>query len=260
MTVGTYVGILPNVSGISTSVGSSSGGSYVSVGYPSSFLPTSLSGLQWWLRADLGVTLVSGKVSAWADQSGIGDANRNATQSTAGQRPTYNASDSSFNNQATLSFSNAADSSLQTGTWSPSISDPYTLFVVGSDTNDGNEEFMLAVSGTFRSLLLISNYIIEGNADLFSTTARNTSNHIFVLEINNTASTIRINQVTPQATGTIAGHFAMTTCTVGAYITTGFSLQGKLAEIALVDHILSAGDMSKMLNYLGSRYNITIGA
>ena len=41
------------------------------------FVPTQLSGCQLWLRADEGVTLSSGLVSAWADQSGNGN---NASQ------------------------------------------------------------------------------------------------------------------------------------------------------------------------------------
>lgn len=47
--------------------------------------PTQVSGLALWLEADRGVTLTSGKVSTWADQSGNG---RDFTQSTASVRPT----------------------------------------------------------------------------------------------------------------------------------------------------------------------------
>lgn len=46
--------------------------------------PTEIDDLALWLRADLGVTEVSGRVSVWADQSGNG---RNATQGTAALRP-----------------------------------------------------------------------------------------------------------------------------------------------------------------------------
>lgn len=46
--------------------------------------PTDISNLALWLRADLGVTEVAGRVSVWADQSGNG---RDATQGTAANRP-----------------------------------------------------------------------------------------------------------------------------------------------------------------------------
>lgn len=50
-----------------------------------SWLPTSLSGLAIWLRADSGVTTAGGSVSAWTDGSGNSN---NAAQGTAGNRPT----------------------------------------------------------------------------------------------------------------------------------------------------------------------------
>lgn len=49
--------------------------------------PTGLSGLGFWLRGDLGVTQ-SGTISAWDDQSANGN---DASQGTAGNRPTYQA-------------------------------------------------------------------------------------------------------------------------------------------------------------------------
>ena len=45
------------------------------------FLPTNINGVQLWLRADKGYA-----AGTWADQSGTGDANKNATQATAGDR------------------------------------------------------------------------------------------------------------------------------------------------------------------------------
>ena len=48
--------------------------------------PSSVSGLDLWLRADTGITVASGRVSAWADQSGAGN---NAAQATAANQPAY---------------------------------------------------------------------------------------------------------------------------------------------------------------------------
>lgn len=56
-------------------------------------IPTDLSGLDLWLKSDTGITLVSGKVSAWADQSGNG---RNAVQGTDANRPIMAGSQVSF--------------------------------------------------------------------------------------------------------------------------------------------------------------------
>lgn len=52
-----------------------------------------------WVRADLGITTVSGNVSAWADQSGNGN---DFAQASAGNRPTYNTAP--LNGQPTLRF------------------------------------------------------------------------------------------------------------------------------------------------------------
>jgi hypothetical protein len=50
------------------------------------FSPTQLAGCMLWLRSDMGITLASGNVSNWSDQSGNGNS---ATQGTAGSQPPY---------------------------------------------------------------------------------------------------------------------------------------------------------------------------
>lgn len=65
-------------------------------------LPPTPAVLKLHLDGKLGVTITSGKVSAWADQSGNG---RNATQSNAALRPTYNGTDAiTFNADGILSL------------------------------------------------------------------------------------------------------------------------------------------------------------
>ncbi len=63
------------------------------------FDPADISGLVVRLRADVGVTLVSGRVSNWADQSGEGN---DFVQGTAGNRPLWTAS--GVNGQPTVDF------------------------------------------------------------------------------------------------------------------------------------------------------------
>lgn len=53
------------------------------------------SGLIMWLKSDVGVTQSGGLVSAWADQSSAGN---NLVQATGGSQPSYNASNSAYNN------------------------------------------------------------------------------------------------------------------------------------------------------------------
>jgi hypothetical protein len=61
-------------------------------------------GLRLWLKADVGVTLVSGAVSEWADQSGNG---RHASQATAANRPALVGT--ALNGKPALAFDGAND-------------------------------------------------------------------------------------------------------------------------------------------------------
>lgn len=65
--------------------------------------PTEIDDLALWLRADLGVTIVSGRVSSWADQSGNG---RDATQATAALRPILVANE--INGESVIRFASDA--------------------------------------------------------------------------------------------------------------------------------------------------------
>ncbi len=64
--------------------------------------PLAIPNCDWWLDSELGVTVVSGKVSNWANQ-GSGGSNLDGGQSTSGIRPVYTASGGA-NNHAYLTF------------------------------------------------------------------------------------------------------------------------------------------------------------
>jgi hypothetical protein len=63
------------------------------------FEPRQLPGCAVWLRSDIGITLVSGAVSRWADQSGNGN---DATQGSSGRRPAFDVA--RINGRPTLFF------------------------------------------------------------------------------------------------------------------------------------------------------------
>jgi hypothetical protein len=94
-----------------------------------------------WYRADLGVTLNGSTVSAWADQSGSGDSNRNMVQATAGNQPTFVAADSTFNGQPTLSFGGAHW--LVSGTWASAPAMPITIYLVAKFTSIASQTVIL---------------------------------------------------------------------------------------------------------------------
>src|SRR5262245_16371433 len=66
--------------------------------------PVMLSGLKLWLRADMGITLNSGNVSAWADQSG---SVQDFVQGTANKQPAWSAT--SMNGRPGITFDGSND-------------------------------------------------------------------------------------------------------------------------------------------------------
>lgn len=92
---------------------------------PSAFVPPHLSGCVLWLRADMGITLVSGAVSAWADQSGSGN---HVTQGTAGSRPAY-ASNGGPNDAPYVQF-DGTDDHLHAAAFA--LDQPTEIFVVAT--------------------------------------------------------------------------------------------------------------------------------
>jgi hypothetical protein len=85
--------------------------------------------LGWW-RADMGITLVSGVVSAWADQSGNGN---HLTQTTAAHRPSYTASHADWNGRPAVSL-DGVDDHLRSAAVSLGA---FTIVLVGKSTNSG---------------------------------------------------------------------------------------------------------------------------
>ncbi len=62
---------------------------------------TELPGCVLWLRADIGITLEGANVSAWADQSGVGN---DFSQPSPANQPAYQATTPTLNGQASIDF------------------------------------------------------------------------------------------------------------------------------------------------------------
>ena len=227
---------------------------------PWSPLNVTSAAIKLWLRADKGTTIATG-VSAWADQSGTGDANKNATQATGSMQPTLTASDAAYNNQATLHFSAAAQQLLATGTWASSFPVPRTIFVIGH----GSSASAMFVEGltsvdrtsmqlsagldlqTYASQLLVSTALVSSPCVMAATFTSDATAAIFV------------SALTANVTGPTGG-YTTTGLTIGAYPAPSNWLTGTIAEIAGYAGILSAPDFAAFMGYAGTRYGLTIGA
>lgn len=142
------------------------------------FAPTDISGLVWWLRADLGVSLVGG-VDSWADQSGVGDTARNASAS-GFTRPAYVASDPLYNGKPTIGpFSATATTKLRTGALWNATYPTYSIIVVGHCLGTSNRYFCLPSATNYAALVNkagVAN-IFSGTTPLETTSGAKTMNN-----------------------------------------------------------------------------------
>ena len=230
-----------------------------SCSYDVNFGPTSLPNLKAWFRADLGITLNGSTVSAWNDQSGTGDSNKNLTQGTAANQPTYVSSDSSYNNMPTVSFDGTNDY-LFTGTWSSALAQPSTWYVVGQIDNLAGMWYI------FDGLAAVRNAVLnDGTSQLYAvgyslplSTTNMTSKFVFSAVFDGASSKAYANNLTTTAASGTAGFSSQAGLTVGARYSGSTPLQGKIAEIIAYSGSHSTSDRTSVMNYLAARYTITV--
>ena len=241
-------------------------------------LPT--NGLVLWLRAD-DLDLEDGdSVDTWHDQSGDG---RNFTQSTASKKPTFVASDATFNSKPCLSFdggdqlSLAFDANLN--------SNEFTIFMVMSVTND-NDNLQLGYESYSSTPVTRSGFSMFGDmtgsdnqwefwagADTSWSAAKSAVGSItlnqpdlltmFVDGGNGaggtvTAQTLRVDGTVVQ---TLTPAFYKSTSdaqNIGTLNTSSTPLIGKIAEIIQFDRHLFDNEISQWESYLSIKYGITI--
>jgi len=245
-------------------------------------LPT--NGLVLWLRADSLELNDGDSVSVWNDQSGDG---RDFTQATASKKPTFVASDATFNNRACLSFdggdqlSLAFDTNLNTN--------EFTHFIVMSVTND-NDDFQVGFESRGSSPVARSGYNLfadmtgdgssaghqwefwagqdgtYGKAISAVGSAVLNQPNILTMFIDGgngagatvTAQTLRVDG-TQVATLTPNYHKSdADSQNIGTIGASGTPLLGKVAEIIQFNRHLTNDEISVVENYLASKYNITI--
>jgi hypothetical protein len=247
-------GVGPKAGGI----GGGGGSGRVIIDWVGTFLPTNLSGLVLWLRADLGVTLNGGNVSAWNDQSGTGDANKNVLQAVAGNQPLYNSTTPAYNNKP--SVQGAAGKWLAGTPWAAALAQPYTVFIVGNTNGAAGSVFWDTAGGGGTASMQGAGGtgVVNMGAGLSSLTPVTTPS-VFGADINGGASKTYVNARTATNTGN-AGALGLTSTTVLNDVSHGFPEVGPLAEVVIYNRILSSSERAALMTYLGARYAITIGA
>lgn len=226
------------------------------------FVPTQLAGCVLWLRADLGITLNSGNVSGWADQSGHGN---NASQINTMNQPPYVQSqmngqpalrgDGAHFGMVTSAFTLGASATLfvatqpSTGTQSTyarMLEQQYSLtYYLGSDVN-----------GTAYKLIVNNNSAPYGTAN--GGTVTSGANTIVAGEYLSPTGTLYVNGASV-GTGTFT---APSNDNQAVSIMQSFQAaqwwNGYFAEAIIYNRALSTSELNSVHQYLGARYGVAL--
>lgn len=223
--------------------------------------PNQISNLIAWFRADKGTTLSGSSVNGWADQSGTGDNNKNLVGTS--HAPTLNASDASYNNQPSISFASASSQYLISGTWSSSLSQPATIFVVGNTDGTATKQFFVDGQGATQRMAIYNHSSATGlsayaGTDLAPTGLVDGSPMAIGAVFNGASSSVYVNAKTAKITGQ-AGNNVITGIVVGADLTAANLLNGKICEVIYYSRSLLQTEINSILTYFNTRYQIIIG-
>lgn len=215
-----------------------------------------------WYEASVGVTNISGGADVWANQI-AGDALKNAAASADFRRPTINSANASLNNKPSLDFD--ADDILVTGTWASAPAQPLIFAYAGYRGTGGTSFYPFdGLAAGQCNMASISGFASMDSASIFNVPDLGTTAHVGASLYNGAtpASKLYNTAITAIATGTTVSTFAG--LTIGAQNNTtgvwgGSNGGGSLAELIVVAGS-STADVTTLLNYLGAKYAITIGA
>lgn len=238
------------------------------------FNPKSISGLVgWWDPSDAAtVTTASGAVSQLNDKSGLG---RNATQSTANNRPSYTGT---INGKNVMTFDGTNDR-LVTGLESNTLTGFATFFCVCqvssglSDAAANNKTPLYGRDSTTANSYGINLSTISGNLALNVTwrgggfnaldgpTVAKGTPQLLAGTLNTTTRFRRVNGTA--ANGTLAAT-AGTNAAAGNFLTIGEDptqlryWSDLIGEILVYDRTLTTDEIKTIEAYLGKKYGITV--
>lgn len=217
--------------------------------------PTNITGAVLWLDASqLGLTN-DAPVSLWTDLSGAGN---NATQSTAGLRPTLQTN--GINGLPSVRFG--------TTNWlfnaSMTNAQPLTLFAVARQTG-GGAGFRTMLDGVASSPRLLLWYIVGsskwgvfgGTATVSQSSTSSTNWAIVTAVADGSSSRFRINSAT-EGTGNAGTQGISGGFTLGdAFVRTGeFRFNGEIGELIVFSRVLSAVERTQVRGYLNNKWSI----
>lgn len=228
------------------------------------WFPRDLPGVAAYYSAEV-ATLVAGAVSSWTDTGGSGDAARNATQTTAGLRPTLTASDVAYGKRPVLAFGAAAF--LQTGVWSVALAQPSTIYVVGEAPTDllGHTFLDGIVGGAQQSVISTAGFpgtfLTEFAGAFLFAGGLATGPRVMCVVFAGASSAIYVGDATTPATTGNAGAMSATGFTVGCVLdglTQPLGPGGKVAALSAFSGAHGHADRSRVMTYYGAQYSLPV--
>lgn len=243
----------------------------------SGFTPKSLAPVAWY-RADLGITLNGTTVSAWADQSGNG---YNLAQATAANQPTYEAA--GFNSQPSVKFDGTNDV-LVSGNVDLSATNKVSAFIVwqftvaagtygylfGTDTSYSTVFFSLG-AGSVSAPTVGNVFLVDtkGNVGIaqcanVTTSAYDQNKHYGVASCDRSLTTNEAGlyldgtQITNAAANNAnnTNNFGNRPLAIGSAWAGTLPANGRIAEYALFNKILTSDQLTDLKNYAKARYSL----
>ena len=239
-------------------------------------VPEQVSGLIGWWRADSGVETDSGNVVNWESKVG----GYTVTQGTAGNRPAFNATDSNFNNEPTISFDPTGSADFLgltdagfAGNFDSGSS--FTVFIVMRATDIGSQRTAWCISDFNVSNDLIRIGFVNASGNVRMQRAENgatqqhddssapisaATSHYQMAGYDGTTSYMSTDGSTRDtATLNTRNPDGCDRWTIGARDQNGADSQhwkGEIAEIIVYNNLVSTASQSLVEGYLASRYGI----
>lgn len=230
------------------------------------FVPSDISGLTLWLKADSLVLNNDDPVTTWADSSGLGN---DVTQATVAKKPTYKTNIQ--NSKPVVRFDGTDDKingavNLST-LFSVSAMTAFAVFkasVINTDAANGYENDCIWMHNTNANIGMVlrstgptvSAYNFDNGSD-FAASNINTTN-FFAAMMRHQSGNIHSSINAGSETTTVSGNTSDLNAPVGVganYNETAF-MAGDIAEIIFYNTALSAADIARVYAYLNTKYAI----
>ena len=226
--------------------------------------PTSVSGIAAWYKSDSGITVGSGLVSAWADQSGNGN---NLVQNTVSKQPAYGTATS--NGLPLITF-NGTSTTLVAATNAGITGSAFSIFIAYKPASIATTQSLASFGPTtngrqFRltnaKQTLTASYVAD--VGVAATAIAQNTIYVGALVYTGTSLQFYLNGTAdgPAITASTTFSTSSSAITIGSH-TDQISefLNGSIGEVIAYGRAVTADEQLSLSQYLGKRYGVATAA